>query len=204
MDSVDDLRGHWLVCTTSTWDYDVGPLRCGLVRELFRHQQCCGLIAGLGPLTPVWEVGLLHRPATYHAGVQRTRVQSSFVLRIRPADGLSVELEGWTPAYRIDSMGCTLTRCTPPWRSERADVIISAPLQGRLTLSIAVSTVTGRFMLKPDPTTTNYILYLLVLSFASSRGCRGRELGGMIINVYNLLLYNVAATSASLLSLLLY
>ena len=54
-------------------------------------------------------------------------------------------------------------------------------------------------MLKPDPTTTNYILYLLVPSFASSRGCRGRELGGMIINVYNLLLYILAATSASLL-----
>src|SRR4051794_8506058 len=88
--------------------------------------------------------------------------------------------------------------------SERAVVIISAPLQGRLILSIALSTVTGRFMLKPDPTTTNYILYLLVPSFASSRGCRGRELGGMIFNVYNLLLYNVAATSASLLSLLLY
>src|SRR3954467_12849106 len=149
-------------------------------------------------------MGLLHRPATHRAGVQRTWVQSSFVLRIRPEDGLFFELEGWTPAYRIDSVGCTLTRCTPPWRSERADVIISAPLQGRLILSIAVSTVTRRFMLKPDPTTTNYILYLLVPSFASSRGCRGREIGGMIFNVYNLLLYIVAATSASLLPLLLY
>src|SRR3954463_7178625 len=88
-------------------------------------------------------------------------------------------------------------------RSERAVVIISAPLQGRLILSIAVSTVIGRFMLKPDPTTTNYILYLLASSFASSRGCRGRELGGMI-NVYNLLLYIVGATSATLLPLLLY
>src|SRR3954468_1935517 len=152
----------------------------------------------------MWEVGLLHRPATHRAGVQRTRVQSSFVLRIRPADGLFVELEGWTPAYRIVSVGCSLTRCTPPGRSERAVVIISAPLQGRLILSIVVSTVTGHFMLKPDPTTRNYILYLLVPSFASSRGCRGRELGGMIINVYNLLLYIVAATSASLLPLLLY
>src|SRR4051812_15362043 len=88
-------------------------------------------------------------------------------------------------------MGCALTRCTPPWRSKRAVVIISAPLQGRLILSIAVSTVTGRFMLKPDPTTRNYILYLLVPGFASSRGCRGRELESMI-NVYNLLLYIVA------------
>src|SRR4051812_24830852 len=101
-------------------------------------------------------------------------------------------------------VGCTLTRCTPPWRSERAVVIINAPLQGRLILSIVVSTVIGRFMLKPDPTTTNYILYLLAPSCSSSRGYRGRELEGMIINVYNLLLYNVAATSASLLSLLLY
>src|SRR3954467_9894919 len=147
---------------------------------------------------------MLHRPATHHAGVQRTRVQSSFVLRIRPADGLFVELEGWTPAYRIASVGCPLTRSTPPGRSERAIVIISAPMRGRLILSISVSTVIGRFMLKPDPTTTNYILYLLVPSFSSSRGSRGRELRGMIINVYNLLLYNVAATSASLLSLLLY
>ena len=146
---------------------------------------------------------MLRRPATHRAGVQRTRVQSSFVLRIRPADGLFVELEGWTPAYRIASVGCSLTRSTPPGRSERAVVIISAPLQGRLILSIAVSTVTGRFMLKPDPTTRNYILYLLVPGFSSSRGCRGRELGSMI-NVYNLLLYIVAATSASLLPLLLY
>ena len=81
---------------------------------------------------------------------------------------------------RIASVGCSLTRCKPPGRSERAVVIISAPLQGRLILSIAVSTVTGRFMLKPDPTTTNYILYLLVLGFSSSRGCRGRELGSMV------------------------
>src|SRR4051812_29306385 len=140
----------------------------------------------------------------YRAGVQRTRVQSSFVLRSRPADDLFLELEGWTPAYRIASVGCSLTRSTPLGRSERPVVIISAPLQGRLILSIVVSTVTGHFMLKPDPTTTNYILNLLAPSFASSRGCRGRELGGMIINVYNLLLYNVAATSASLLPLLFY
>src|ERR1044071_6064738 len=110
----------------------------------------------------------------YRARVQRTRVQSSFVLRSRPADGLSVKLEGWTPAYRIASVGCSLTRCTSPWRSERADVIISAPLQGRLILSIAMSTVTGHFMLKPDLTTTNYILYLLVSSFLP----RGDVVGG--------------------------
>src|SRR3954470_21876776 len=75
---------------------------------------------------------------------------------------------------------------------------------GKINSSDSRVQVTGSFMLKPDPTTTNYILYLLAPSFASSQGCRGRELRGMIINVYNLLLYNVAATSASLLSLLLY
>ena len=58
-------------------------------------------------------------------------------------------------------------------------------------------------MLKPDPTTTNYIFILVGSRFSSSRGCRGRELGGMI-NIYNLLLYNVAATSAALLPLPLY
>ena len=45
-------------------------------------------------------------------------------------------------------------------------------------------------MLKPDPTTTNYILYLLVPSFSSSRGCRGRELGGMI-NLYTTYYYTM-------------
>ena len=58
-------------------------------------------------------------------------------------------------------------------------------------------------MLKPDLTTTNYIFILVGFEFSSSRGCRGRELGGMI-NIYNLLLYNAATTSAALLPLLLY
>src|SRR3954463_8925715 len=43
MDLADDLSSHWLVRTTSTWDYGVGPLRCGLVRGLFRRQQYRGL-----------------------------------------------------------------------------------------------------------------------------------------------------------------
>src|SRR3954463_8135169 len=159
--------------------------------------------SGLDHRTPV--VGGGSSSLASHATRRSTKDEgpNSFVLRIRSADGLFVELEGWTPAYRIASVGCSLTRCTPPGRSERAVVIISAPLQGRLILSIAVSMVTGRFMLKPDPTTRNYILYLLVPSFASSRGCRGRELGSMI-NVYNLLLYIVATTSASLFPLLIY
>src|SRR3954469_17296389 len=54
-------------------------------------------------------------------------------------------------------------------------------------------------MLKPDPTTTNYILILVGSEFSSSRGCRGRKLGGIVNDYYNLLLYIVAATSASLL-----
>src|SRR3954469_7630596 len=98
--------------------------------------------------------------------------------------------EGWASLCWIASVGCSLPsvvvshQCTPA---------------GKIDLSIAVSTVTGRFMLKPDPTTTNYILYLLVTSFASSLGCRGRELGGIVNDYYNLLLYIVAATSASFL-----
>src|SRR3954468_1070074 len=72
------------------------------------------------------------------------------------------------------------------------------PCREDQSIRIAVSTVTGRFMLKPDPTTTNYIFILVGFEFCSSRGCRGRELGGMV-NIYNLLLYNVAATSAALL-----
>ena len=68
-----------------------------------------------------------------------------------------------------------------------------------IDLSIAVSTVTGRFMLKPDLTTTNYIFILVGSEFSYSRGCRGRKLGGIVNDYYNLLLYIVAATSASLL-----
>src|SRR3954463_14995451 len=58
--------------------------------------------------------------------------------------------------------------------------------------------VTGRFMLKPDHTTRNYSIKLLVLSCLPRGGCRGRELGS-IDNCYNLLFYIVAATSATLL-----
>ena len=60
-------------------------------------------------------------------------------------------------------------------------------------------------MLKPDPTTTNYIFILVGFEFSSSRGCRGRKLGGIANCYYILLLYNVASTSAALLlSFLLY
>src|SRR3954466_7949113 len=44
MGQVDDLSGSSCrIRTASTWDYGVGPLRCSLVRGLFRHQQYRGL-----------------------------------------------------------------------------------------------------------------------------------------------------------------
>jgi len=58
-------------------------------------------------------------------------------------------------------------------------------------------------MLKPDPTTTNYIFILVGSGFSSSRGCRGRDLEGMV-NLYNLLLYNDASTCDALLLYALY
>src|SRR4051812_47931598 len=58
-------------------------------------------------------------------------------------------------------------------------------------------------MLKQDPTTTNYIFILLGSGFSFSRGCRGRDAGGMA-NYYNLPLYNAAATSTTLLLYALY
>ena len=79
----------------------------------------------------------------------------------------------------------------------------SAAPAGMKSIRIAVSTVTGRFMLKPDPTTTRYIFIFVGSGFSSSQGCRGRDLGGMV-NLYNLLLYNAATTSAALLLYALY
>src|ERR1041385_537766 len=121
MDQVDDLSGSSCpLRTTSTWDYGVGPLHCSLVRWLFRRQLYLGLIAGLGPPTPV--VGGGSASPASHVLCRSTKGRGSKVplcLGFRPADGLSVELEGWTSAYRIASVGNSLTRCTPPWRSER-------------------------------------------------------------------------------------
>ena len=79
----------------------------------------------------------------------------------------------------------------------------SAAPAGMKSIRIAMSTVTGRFMLKPNPTTTNYVIITVGSGFSSSQGCRGRDLGG-IAKLYNLLLYNVAATSATLLVYALY
>src|ERR1041384_978054 len=55
------------------------------------------------------------------------------------------------------------------------------PCREDQSIRIAVSTVTGRFMLKPDPTTTNYIFILVGSEFSYSWGCRGRELGGIVV-----------------------
>src|ERR1043165_2948100 len=50
--------------------------------------------------------------------------------------------------------------------------------------------VTGRFMLKPYPTTTNYIFILVGSGFCFLAGCRGRELGGMV-NIYTTYYYTM-------------
>ena len=68
MDSADDLSGYMLIRTASTWDYGVGPLRCSLVRGLFKRQQYCGLIAGIGPPTPVVGGGSAS-PASHASGM---------------------------------------------------------------------------------------------------------------------------------------
>src|SRR4051812_23914843 len=83
-------------------------------------------------------------------------VQSPAYLGFRPADGLSVVLEGWTMLCRIASVGHSLTRCTPPWRSVRCSGTEVHPCREDQSIRIALSTVTGRFMLKLDLTITNY------------------------------------------------
>src|SRR3954465_13612518 len=88
---------------------------------------------GLDRRTPV--VGGGSASPASHAPRRSAYNEGPFVLRVRPAGDLFVELEGWTPAYQIASVGCSLTRSTPLGRSERAVVIINAPLQGRLILS---------------------------------------------------------------------
>src|SRR4051812_29370848 len=55
-------------------------------------------------------------------------------------------------------MGHSLTRCTPPWRSERADLIISAPLQRRLIYSN--SRVHGNMTLYAEARSYHYKIYL--------------------------------------------
>src|SRR4051812_41140148 len=52
----------------------------------------------------------------------RVGIQGPVYLGFRPADGLSVEFERWDVECRIASMGHSLTRCTPHWRSVRCSV----------------------------------------------------------------------------------
>ena len=72
---------------------------------------------------------VLRRPASHRTEYGRVRVQNPAYLGVRPADGLSVEFEGWATTCRIASVGHSLTRCAPPWRSMRAKAeYSSAPL----------------------------------------------------------------------------
>src|SRR4051812_20325865 len=48
----------------------------------------------------------------------RVRVQSPTYIGYSLADDLSIEFKGWATLCQIASVGCSLTRCTPPWRSE--------------------------------------------------------------------------------------
>ena len=99
-DSADDLSSHWLVRTISTWDYGVGPLRSGPF-EGASDTSFTSACAGIGPPysgSGRW-VCFTGQPRT----VQDYKGQGSKVplyLGFRPADGLSVELDGWTSAYR--------------------------------------------------------------------------------------------------------
>src|SRR3954467_12447040 len=104
MDSADDLSGYMPIRIASTWDYGVGPLRCSLVRGLFRRQQYRGLRRDWTAYSDSgrW-VCFTGQPRT----AQEYKGQGSKVplyLGLRPADGLSVEPEGWTSAYS-DSLG---------------------------------------------------------------------------------------------------
>src|SRR3954467_2024285 len=65
-------------------------------------------------------------------------VQSLAYLGFRPADGLSIELERWTALCRIAWVGCSLTRCTPPWRSERCSVTLVLPCMEDKSIRIAM------------------------------------------------------------------
>jgi hypothetical protein len=123
--SADDLSSlractHYLPVGICVW----APPQHGLVRGLFRHLQYRGLRPGSACLICLRTVSYLDllallRPATHRTEYVGVRVQSLAYLGFRPADGLSAEFERWAMLCRIASVGCSLTRCTPPWRSER-------------------------------------------------------------------------------------
>src|SRR3954470_20094530 len=75
----------------------------------------------------------LLRPATHRMEYVGVRVQSLAYLGFRPTNGLSAEFERWAMLCRIASLGCTLTRCTPPWRPERV-VSHQCTLAGKINL----------------------------------------------------------------------
>src|SRR4051812_28300276 len=83
-------------------------------------------------------------------------------LGFRLADGLFVELDGWTLAYRIASVGHSLTRCMPPWRSERA-VLQQCTLAGKIIYSD--SRVDGNRTLYAEARAYHYKLYLYTYWF---------------------------------------
>src|SRR4051812_18242807 len=85
-----------------------------------------------------------------------------------------------------DSLGGVLPNQVYATLVIRACSVTLVTPAGKIDLLIAVSTVTGRFMLKPDPTTTNYILYLLVPSVLPRGDAEGEfsEALLMIIRTY--------------------
>src|SRR4051812_16017623 len=98
-----------------------------------------------------------------------------------------------------DSLGGVLPNQVYATLEIRAWFHTNAPLQGRSIYSNSRVHDNTTLYAEAKPYHYKLYLYLLVSSFSSSRGCRGRKLGGIVNCYYNLLLYNVAATSAALL-----
>src|SRR3954471_8448853 len=101
------------------------PLLRSVVRGLFRRQQYRGLRREvvlsyfLARWCLIWICfNFTGQPRTVQEYV-RVGVQSPAYLGFRPADGLSVEFEGWATLCRIASVGHSLTRSEPRWRSVR-------------------------------------------------------------------------------------
>src|ERR1041384_6381503 len=114
-----------LIRTAYTWELRVwAPPQCSLVREPSDFSSTAACVREVCVLFScavclIWIC--LHfsgQPRTVHEYVG-VGVQSLAYLGFRPADDLSAVLEGWTSLCRIASVGCSLTRCTPPWRFER-------------------------------------------------------------------------------------
>ena len=105
---VSDLSGFMLIRATYTWDYEYGlPCIVVFVRELFRHLIYHGLIAGLaGFLCCDVLFAYAPRPVTHRAGALRGKgPKSPLCIGYSPADGLSVEFEGWATVCRLSLVG---------------------------------------------------------------------------------------------------